>query len=181
MGALEILVLVVIIIFALVGAVRGYPKELGTTTGLLVTLLVLSEWGEEIFLGIDSTIYSFLRLSFLASSYAALWQVLFYLGLMVLMVFLAYHGETLAFRGSPPPGPLGMVMNLANGAVNGYLISGSIWYYLYRFDYPLRIPGLFPPPLTEITQSLLPLLPVTLLQPHLLLFIAFLLVMRILR
>ncbi|MBI2845565.1 MAG: hypothetical protein HYX86_03355 [Chloroflexi bacterium] len=181
MGALEILLLVVIIIFALVGAVRGYPKELGTTTGLLVALLVLSEWGEEIFTGLDSTIYSFLGLSFLASSYASLWQALSFLGLYVLMVFLAYHGETLAFRGTAPPGPLGMTLNIANGAVNGYLIAGSVWYYLYRFDYPLRIPGLFPPPLTDLTQSLLPLLPVTLLQPHLLLFIAFLLLMRIMR
>lgn len=181
MGALEILVLVVVIIFALVGAVRGYPKELGTTTGLLVALLVLSEWGEEIFSGLDSTMYGFLGLSFLASSYAPLWQVLFFLGFFVLMVFLAYHGETLAFRGSSPPGPLGTIMNMANGTVNGYLIAGSIWYYLYRFDYPIRIPGLFPPPLSEITQGLLPLLPVTLLQPHLLIFIAFLLLMRILR
>lgn len=181
MGALEILILVFIVIFALVGLVRGYPKELGTTTGLLIALLVLSEWGEDIFLSVDSVLRSFTSLSFLASSYADFWQSAFYLGLLVALVFLSYHGETLAFRGTPPPGPLGVVMNAANGAVNGYLISGTIWYYLHLFNYPLRIPGLFPPNFGDITRSLLSLSPVVLLQPHLLLFIAFLLLMRIFR
>jgi hypothetical protein len=72
-------------------------------------------------------------------------------------------------------------MNAINGAVNGYLISGTIWYYLDRFDYPIRFLGLFSPPLTNLAQALLPFLPLPTLEPYLLLFVAFLILVRVFR
>ncbi|MBI3286882.1 MAG: hypothetical protein HYZ68_02415, partial [Chloroflexi bacterium] len=179
--ALELLWFVLIAVFALIGVVRGYPKELGATASILVGMLVLTEWGEDILNSLDLALGAAAGLSFLASPYAHFVQALFYIGFFVAMVFLAYHGETLAFRGYPPPGLPGVALNALNGAVNGYLVAGSVWYYLDRFDYPLRLFGLFSPPLTDLAQRLLPFLPVPILQPYLLLFIAFIFLMRVLR
>ncbi len=181
MGALELVWFALIVVFALVGVVRGYPKELGVTTSILVALLVLTEWGEDMLLSLDAGVGGLLGASFLNGPYSNLTQSLFYLGLFISMVFISYHGETLTFRGDPPPGPLGVVMNLANGAVNGYLISGTIWYYLDRFDYPIRFLGLFSPPLTDLAKALLPFLPVPIIQPYLLLFVAFFILVRVFR
>ncbi len=163
------------------GYSSGYPKELGVTASILVVLLALTEWGEKILLGLDAQLGGLLGGSFLAGPYSDLIQAACYLGLFIAMVFLSYHGETLAFRGDPPPGPLGVAMNAINGAVNGYLISGTIWYYLDRFDYPIRFLGLFSPPLTNLAQALLPFLPVPILEPYLLLFVAFLILVRVFR
>jgi len=181
MGALELLWFALIIVFAFVGIVRGYPKELGATTSILMALLVLTEWGGEILVALDAQVGGLLGGSLLTGPYSNLVQAAFYLGLFITMVFISYHGETLAFRGDPPPGFLGAVMNAINGAVNGYLISGTIWYYLDRFDYPIRFLGLFSPPLTNLGQALLPFLPVPILEPYLLLFVAFLILVRVFR
>lgn len=181
MGALELLWFALIIVFAFVGIVRGYPKELGATTSILVALLVLTEWGGTILLGLDAQLGGLLGGSFLAGPYSNPIQAAFYLGLFIAMVFISYHGETLAFRGDPPRGPLGVAMNVINGAVNGYLISGTIWYYLDRFDYPIRLLGLFSPPLTNLAKALLPFLPVPILEPYLLLFVAFLILVQVFR
>ena len=181
MGALELVWLVMIVIFALAGVVRGYPKELGTTTSILVALLVLNEWGAEVFQGLDASLLGLTGLSLTEGDRTDLIQAGFYLALFIAMVFLSYHGETLAFRGDPPPGAVGVLINSANGAVNGYLIAGTVWYYLDRFEYPIQLLGLFSPPLSDLATSLLPFLPVPLLEPYLLLFVAFLVLMRIFR
>jgi hypothetical protein len=181
MGALELLWFALIIVFAFIGIVRGYPKELGATTSILLAILVLTEWGEKILLGLDTQLGGLLGGSFLAGPFSNLIQAAFYLGLFIAMVFLSYHGETLAFRGDAPLGPLGVAMNAINGAVNGYLISGTIWYYLDRFDYPIKFLGLFSLPLTNLAKALLPFLPVPILEPYLLLFVAFLILVRVFR
>ena len=181
MGALELLWFALIILFIFVGVVRGYPKELGTTTGIMVALLILTEWGDRLMAGLDSLVSGVMGASLLIGPQAEIIQSLFFLGLFGAMVFLSYHGETLSFRGDPPRGPLGVAMNALSGAANGYLIAGTLWYYLDRFDYPIRFLGLFSPPLTNLAQALLPFLPVPILQPYLLLFIAFLIFVRVLR
>jgi hypothetical protein len=75
-----------------------------------------------------------------------------------------------------------MMLNLASGFLNGYLISGTIWHYLHTFDYPIQVLGLFRPPLTDFAQNyLVPLMPVPLLEPYLLFLVPFMIVMRVLR
>ncbi|MFQ5945507.1 MAG: hypothetical protein ACE5NC_04575 [Anaerolineae bacterium] len=181
MGAIELVWLVMIVIFALAGVVRGYPKELGTTTSILVALLVLNQWGAEVFQGLDASLAGLTGVSLTEGDRVNLIQAGFYLALFIAMVFLSYHGETLAFRGDPPPGAAGVLINSANGAINGYLIAGTVWYYLDQFEYPIQLFGLFSPPLSDLATGLLPFLPVPLLEPYLLLFVAFLVLMRIFR
>ena len=183
MEPLELLWAVLIGVFAVVGVVRGYPKELGITTTILAALLLLTRGGESILGVLDAYLVNYVNSSMiLEGQYSDLIQSLFYMLVFVLVVVISYHGETLAFDGTPPKGPLGIALNLVSGLVNGYLISGTMWYYLHIFNYPVQVLGLFRPPLTEFAQTyLVPLIPVPLLEPYLLFLVPFMIVMRALR
>ncbi len=183
MGPLEILWAMLVGVFAAVGIIRGYPKELGVTTTILVALLILTRWGDEILKAIDSFLMTFTESSILFEGPVSdMIQSSFYILIFIIIVFISYHGETLAFAGTPPKGPFGVALNLISGLLNGYLISGTMWYYLHIFNYPFQMVGLFQPQLTEFAQTyLVPLIPVPLLEPYLLFLVPFMIVMRILR
>lgn len=183
MGPLEVLWAMLIAVFASVGVVRGYPKELGVTTSILAALLILTRSGELVLRLIDELLRRYSGSSMVFEGpFSALIQSFFYIGILIVIVFISYHGETLAFPGKPPKPPLGIMMNLISGLLNGYLISGTIWYYLHVFNYPVQLLGLFKPPLTEFAQTyLVPLMPVPLLEPYLLFLVPFMIVMRVLR
>lgn len=183
MEPLELLWAVLIGVFAVVGVVRGYPKELGVTTTILAALLLLTRGGESILGVLDAYLVNYVNSSMIfEGQYSDLIQSLFHMSVFVLVVVISYHGETLAFDGTPPKGPLGIALNLVSGLVNGYLISGTMWYYLHIFNYPVQVLGLFRPPLTEFAQTyLVPLIPVPLLEPYLLFLVPFMIVMRVLR
>lgn len=183
MEPLELLWAVLIGVFAVVGVVRGYPKELGITTTILAALLLLTRGGESILGVLDAYLVNYVNSSMIfEGQYSDLIQSLFHMSVFVLVVVISYHGETLAFDGTPPKGPLGIALNLVSGLVNGYLISGTMWYYLHIFNYPVQVLGLFRPPLTEFAQTyLVPLIPVPLLEPYLIFLVPFMIVMRALR
>jgi hypothetical protein len=182
-GPLEVVWAVLIGVFAVVGVVRGYPKELGVTTTILAALLLLTKGGESVLLLLDSFLARYAQGSVVfEGQYSALIQSLFYILLFVAIVVISYHGETLAFAGEAPRGPVGVLLNLMSGLLNGYLISGTIWHYLHAFNYPIQVLGLFRPPLTAFAQNyLVPLMPVSLLEPYLLFLVPFMIVMRVVR
>jgi hypothetical protein len=182
-GPLEVLWAMLIAVFAAVGIVRGYPKELGVTTTILAALLMLTRSGELALRLIDAFLMSYTGSSIvLEGPFSDMIQSFFYIGIFLVIVFISYHGETLAFPGKPPKPPFGIVMNLISGLLNGYLISGTMWYYLHIFNYPVQLLGLFKPPLTEFAQTyLVPLMPVPLLEPYLLFLVPFMILMRVLR
>jgi hypothetical protein len=183
MGPLEVLWATLLGVFVVVGVVRGYPKELGVTTTILVALLILTRWGETILRSLDSFLMTYTESSVIFEGpFSNLIQCSFYIVVFILLVLISYHGETLAFPGSPPKGPLGTGLNLMNGLLNGYLITGTMWHYLHIFNYPIQMLGLFRPPLTQFAQNyLVPSIPVPLLEPYLLFMVPFMIVMRVLR
>ena len=183
MEPLELLWAVLIGVFAAVGVVRGYPRELGVTTAILAALLILTKWGDSLLRTIDSYLLGLTEASIIFEGpFSELIQSSFYIVVFLIIVFVSYHGETLAFVGHAPAGPLGIALNLMTGLLNGYLVSGTIWYYLHAFNYPVQMVGLFRPPLTEFAQNyLVPLIPVPLLEPYLLFLVPFMIVMRVLR
>jgi hypothetical protein len=182
-GPLEVLWAVLIGVFVVVGLVRGYPKELGVTTTILAALLLLTKGGESVLRVLDSYLAGYARYSVVfEGQYSSLIQSLFYILVFVAIVVISYHGDTLAFTGTAPRGPVGLSFNLLSGLLNGYLIAGTIWHYLHTFDYPIQVLGLFRPPLTAFAQAyLVPLMPVTLLEPFLLFLVPFMIVMRVVR
>jgi hypothetical protein len=74
-------------------------------------------------------------------------------------VFASYAGITLDFPGRPMSAPLGPLLTLAVGLLNGYLIAGSLWYYQDRFQYPSQLLGTIQLPLTATGQTLVQVLP----------------------
>jgi hypothetical protein len=183
LGPLEVVWIVLVGVFAVVGVVRGYPKELGVTTTILAAMLLLTKGGASALTVLDSYLIRYTETSVVfQGDYSDLIQSLFYILAFVVAVVVSYHGETLAFDGVPPRGPVGIGLNLTSGLVNGYLISGTMWYYLHVFNYPIQVLGLFRPPLTDFAQTfLVPILPVSLLEPYLIFLVPFMIVMRVIR
>lgn len=125
MGPIEIVFLVVIAIFIAIAFVRGYSKELGVTVMLLIALFVLEFLNERYQAAVDAA------LGLATGQDAVLRPWLFVLFLLV-MTFISYQGNTLAFPGSGSK----PFFNFGVGLLNGYLLAGSIWYYLQQAGWP---------------------------------------------
>ena len=156
MGPIELFWAVIVTFFVIFGVIRGYGKELGVTLVILVALFVLTQFGDRAVevvtpgvtnaLGLETTPQDMNLLNL------AILQLVF-----VGIVFAAYQGETLSFQGTPRPGAEGFLLSAAVGLINGYMVAGTLWYYLDVYHYPLA--GLIQLPLSPLAQSLLPYLP----------------------
>jgi uncharacterized membrane protein YjgN (DUF898 family) len=77
----------------------------------------------------------------------------------IAIVFASYAGDTFAFKGKPAKGTRGFIFNLLVGIVNGYLISGTLWYLQDYFKYPITDFGILQLPLTHLGETLANFLP----------------------
>ena len=181
MQPLEVLWGVLILTFALVGIVRGFLKELGVTTVLLAFLFGLSYLEDRIpkFLtnAVSTVGYTVPDVS--DPTGQSLWASIYILAI-VFVTLISYHGETLAFDGKPPKGPKGILFGLLTGLLNGYLVAGSLWYFLDKYEYPIKLLQ-FEAPLTNLAKSVIPLLPLTLLRPFLPFLVVFMVLARVVR
>jgi hypothetical protein len=130
MGPVEIVFLVVIGLFAAIGVVRGWQRELGVTTMLLITLFVITFTFST---AVGDRITSALSSAGVSQGQVATFQSLFAVGLLLLVTFISYQGLGLVYPGTGKNNFLSLLI----GLVNGYLLAGSIWYYLARADWPL--------------------------------------------
>ena len=141
MGPVELIFFIVIVIFAAIGIVRGVSRELGVTLMLLIGLMVLLLLDTYLAEEIQNVLEFFfgsnvaLQKSVLAITYS-LW--------MVFIAFIAYEGRTLSFSNVPlisdfvkgSGGRGGGLPGMLTGIINGYLLAGTIWYYLACADWP---------------------------------------------
>lgn len=171
-----------LITFTLVGIVRGFLKELGVTTVLLVLLFGLSRLEDRIPQVLTSTVgavgYTVPEVSEPAGQ--SIWAS-FYILVIVFVTLISYHGETLAFAGKPPKGPKGILFGSLTGLFNGYLVAGSLWYFLDKYDYPIKILQISQESFTNLAKSLIPLLPLTLLRPFFPFLVVFMVIARVIR
>ena len=125
MGPVEITFFVVVGIFIAIALVRGYNKELGVTTMLLIALFILEFLSERYQELVDQA------LGMVTSQDTILrpWLFVFFL---VLITYISYQGNTLAFPGSGKS----RFFDVGVGMLNGYLFAGSIWYYLQQAGWP---------------------------------------------
>ena len=141
MGPIEYLWIILTLLFAVVGVVRGFLKELGVTIVLIATLFGLDR--------IIPLLEQFIRAGKLVPIFKPftdnpatdqptnlLLMIIFQL-LVLAAVFIAYQGETLAYEGSNPKFPVGMLLGALVGGVNGYLITGTLWWILDHYHYPV--------------------------------------------
>lgn len=130
MGPIETLFLVLIAFFGVVGLVRTWPRELGVTTMLLLVLFLLTFLFRTDAPGRLDAIFG--RVGIAESQVVPLEGILAVL-LLLAVAFISYQGMGLTYPGNAKsPG-----LSLAVGLINGYLLVGSIWYYLARANWPL--------------------------------------------
>jgi hypothetical protein len=178
-GPIGIVCGVLVVAFGLIALVRGFLKEIGVTTVLLIVLFAFHQWGEKTIApaAVDLVQAAAGMLSADPPEENAI-AAACYIIVMVIATFASYHGETLSFRGRSPGGLAGVFLALVIGLVNGYLVAGTIWFYLQEFGYPF---GLFPTELTPLEQGLVELLPLAALSPFLPFLAVFMVILRVVR
>ncbi len=126
------LVWVFVVFFAFLGLQRGWTKEVISMSGIILGLFALHQF--------DFAIREQLLAEFTADQ-----KFYFQSALFLIIAFFAYQTRALvgadaaAARGSGDGRDALQTRVLGGlvGAVNGYLVSGSIWYFLEINNYPL--------------------------------------------
>jgi hypothetical protein len=146
-GPVEIIFLILLGVWAMIGVVRGYPRELGVTTMLLIGLFVLELLNERYQTVVENALNVITGQPAIGAARAWIYVIL-----LLVLTFISYQGQTLVF-----PGKAGRTFfDIGTGILNGYLLWGSIWYYLQQAGWP----GLpISPPFTEAYQMMVRILP----------------------
>lgn len=141
MGPIEYLWIILALLFAVIGVVRGFLKELGVTIVLIATLFGLDRLiplvEQFIREGKLSVIFKPLTNNPATDQPTNLLLMVIFQALVLVAVFVAYEGETLAYEGGNPKFPVGMLLGALVGGVNGYLITGTLWWILDHYKYPV--------------------------------------------
>lgn len=122
---------IMVLLFALVGAMRGWTKEIVVTSALILALFTLNQFFPTVFkfIGWDNNIVQ--------TPEIRRWQFFILSSFVLLLAFFGYQGpslarsraDRLARRDNLQDKLLGFLV----GALNGWLIVGSIWSFLeYR-------------------------------------------------
>ncbi|WP_420641860.1 CvpA family protein [Candidatus Leptofilum sp.] len=165
-----------ILFFAIIGSLRGWTREVIATSGLILSLFAINQFG-NLFLGFVPT----------GSTIPPDRQRFYYLAILHLLIaFFSYQGP--AFAGSRFGERLRVrdtfqdkLLGLIVGALNGYLIIGSLWSFLeYRIQaagewlqlppgepYPFDFTVLTRPDVAGELGALMGRLPLPLLEPYL--------------
>ena len=155
MMQLSAVLVMMAIFFAVIGFLRGWNKEIVSTAGIVLGLFALFQFD------------TILRGTLLAN--VSRDQVFFVqTGIFVAIVFFAYQtrsimGADIARERREERGGRDnlqeSVLGALLGALNGYLIWGSIWYFMDINEYPLSPYIIAPSPgsPSATTQSILPL------------------------
>jgi uncharacterized membrane protein required for colicin V production len=145
--------------FAIVGAMRGWAKELLVTFSLILSIFIIT---------VLNTYVPFFQ-SLIASGNSS---TVFWIEstIVVLMAFFGYQTPNLArlagnrfARERLQDTLLGFFI----GALNGYLLIGTLWYFLNALNYPFDVvrPPVPGDPFTESALEILQWLPPTWLTP----------------
>jgi len=175
---LEVTFAAVALMFTLIGLARGCMRELGVTMVMMFVLFFLQTFEGYLDQGVGQVVaMSPVQVAQNDPNILGCWVSL---GCVLGAAFISYQGHTLEFAGQAPLGVQGAILGLLNGAANGYLIVGSLWYYLDKYGYPLEFLGVNAASLSESARSVLPYLPQSFLGQPLLLGQSLLLYLSIL-
>jgi uncharacterized membrane protein required for colicin V production len=149
-----------VFMFAIVGAIRGWAKELLVTSAIILALFILQILDKYVDPYRTSLMLQPPMTQFLARA--------------VLLVMLAFFGyQTPAIRALQPKlareRMQDIVLGFLMGGLNGYLLFGSLWYYLHITNYPTSM-VILPPEGSELAlqiESMIKYLPPLMIpEPH---------------
>lgn len=143
---------IMVVLFAVVGFLRGWTKEIVATAGIVLALF---------------TSWQFSNILIQPLTQGASGEQIFFLYTILLGVitFFAYQTPTQAARlsegrlwGQRREGLQERLLGTIIGGINGYLIFGSVWYYLEVTRYPLA-PFILPPSPGSVSAQMVGSLP----------------------
>ncbi len=153
MVSLDILFWIFIAVFALIGAIRGWAKELLVTFSVFMALFCINVLETQV-----GAIKSYLVNNPVTS------QVWLRLIVLTAVVFFGYQTPNFPriaehnrfMREHFQDAVLGLLL----GGFNGFLIFGSIWHFLHAANYPFTIiiPPIAGTPAGDAAMKLIPLL-----------------------
>lgn len=191
---LEVVFFLVLIIWALIGSVRGFSREIGATIAIVLAMAAMRFFGPLLITFVNKLLGALLGVttliavggkdaggdSFCVS--ASPEQFWFYLIMFTAIVYMGYQGQTLSLNTNVGGAPSAILGVLA-GLLNGYLIAGNLWWMLANcagYDVPtLSIRGVGS--LSQTASTITHILPFNVLnEPIILMGLLFLLmVLRI--
>ena len=154
MVSLSVLFYIFIFIFALIGAIRGWAKEV---TALVASVLAL--FIRTVLQAFIPAVKTYMENSPVTS------QVTFRMAVMGIIAFLGYQTPNLPVfmqsqqfkRGQMQDVILGFLV----GGLNGFMIFGSLWYFMHQGGYPFTyvLPPIAGTQAGDAAMQIIPLLP----------------------
>jgi hypothetical protein len=136
---------ITIIFFAIIGAVRGWSKEVIAMAGLVLSLFAINTFGHLFVRLVGGVGVGADEADFLAEMRR---QFMILGGIHVVIAFFSYQGVVLVrSRITPRETIQERLLGLIFGALNGFLVVGTLWSLLeYKItpDGWLRLPPNFP-------------------------------------
>jgi uncharacterized membrane protein required for colicin V production len=155
MVSIDVLFWLFILLFGLVGLMRGWAKELLVTFSVILALFIVTV--------LQSYVPFITKLVLDANKPGGDPGTVFWLraGLLIVLTFFGYQSPNIpriAGSGRFARERLqDALLGLFLGAVNGYLVWGTLWYFLDQAHYPF--PGIVSPNLTQSAKNLIGFLP----------------------
>lgn len=155
MVSLDVLLWMFIILFAIVGMMRGWAKEMLVTFGVILALFIVAI--------LEKYVPFVTKMVLDATKQGSDTSSLFWLrtGLLVVLTFFGYQTPNipkLAGSGKFARDRLqDALLGFFLGALNGFMVWGTFWYFLDQARYPF--PGIITANLTESSKALLAFLP----------------------
>lgn len=180
MLSLLVLFWLMLLLFALSGSLRGWHRELIATSGIILALFAINQFGFQAL-----NLFGWTAAALGDEQTAARRSFYFFSTLLIVIAFFSYQGPTLS---SSIGARVRMEKNLGNkllglviGAINGYLVIGGLWSFLEYFttgmaqwvQYSPGVPYPFPqeiitrPGLESAAVNLISNLPLPFLSPYL--------------
>jgi len=138
---------IILIFFGTIGMLRGWTKEIIATAGMVLALFTLDVLEKTGTLA-----------SFVPAQATPAQQFGIRVGFFLFITFFSY--QTPAVASAVTRGKLGSrlrgaleerILGLIIGLFNGYLVAGTIWYYLRVYGYPF--PNILFPPINPETNQ----------------------------
>lgn len=159
MVPLEVVFIFLLLLWGLIGFIRGFSREGGSTIAIVLAMTVLLLFAPRIIDFINKAGRA------LGSSTAPMiadppssTRFWFYVLVFAAIVFMGYQGQTF-FLGNPLSRSQEPILGLAAGLVNGYLVAGSLWWFLTKLAGYTALGLNITAPTTQSAQQIIHFLP----------------------